>query len=705
MAKTYLGDWGTYYFRTNTSSPDANYVDCQVRFYLTYEQQPSSNQTTVYVQPYIKNNNPTNYAQFWGTNFDITSTINGSSKTQSFGGSNSISANSTSTVWGTTQSFVIKHDDDGTASCKLQGKAYWSPNGYTRTCSNTWTLPTINRTSSVSNNTSSSSKIDFGSPVTFTISRPNSSITHTLTYVENGTTYTIGTGLGESATYTFPTSYINNYKNTAEVSYVVTCTSSNGLTSTTTVYLKVPDSYKPSVALAVSDGNSITKGWGIWVQNKSILNYSLTPTLSASSPIKTYYTSINNTVYYDQSKTISPLTLSGTVTIKSYVTDNRNRTSDTQTKTLTVYAYSNPTFIKCEVIRCNANGVEDNDGTYGKIKCSYSISPCNNKNAKSLKVTYGSTTKNVTLSAYSAENLTTGDTYDFNGLTTTANHTFTFTLTDSFGSFPQTYTMPPSFTLVSKRAGGKGITFGQIATQDGFHSYLDSVFHKALTIPTGTLLGTENLKTKIDGKQNTGYYVQAPREFSGTLTELYENVKGYNGVMGSVSLIASNGIPQGWYNFFFAPHRQGGISSDNYMYGTFILCPMTFSGNSYIVRITVGQIAEVRAINTSTPKTLQWVTVTTSKTWSINTVLTYENVLEGAVAIWIGGKVYTSNTGMSSMMIPMNLISTTENNFLINDELYWVRTGMYRSGNNLLVVDRGRAKDGWVSNIYVLKYA
>lgn len=634
MAKTYLGDWGTYYFRTNTSSPDANYMDCQVRFYLTYEQQPSSNQTTVYVQPYIKNNNPSNYAQSWGTNFDITSTINGSSKSQSFGGSNSIGANSTSSVWGTTQSFVIKHADDGTASCKLQGKAYWSPNGYTRTCSHTWTLPTINRTSSISNNTSSSSRIDFGSAVTFTISRPSSSITHTLTYVENGTTYTIGTGLGASATYSFPTSYISNLLNSDIKEYVVTCTSSNGNISTTTVYLKVPDSYKPSLSLTVSDENSITKGWGIWVQNRSKLKFTLTPTLSAGSPIKTYYTKINDVSYYDQTKTIDPLSLSGTVNISSSVTDGRNRTSTTQTKTLSVVAYSNPTFVKCEVVRCNSSGVEDNNGTYGKLKCSYNISACSNKNAKALVVKYGtSQSKTVTISEYSATDKTSGSTYDFSGLSTTANHTFTFTLSDSFTSTEQSYVMPPSFVLMSYYKGGKGITFGQIATAEGFHSHMNSTFHKGLTIPTGTMLGSENLKTKIETA-----------------------VKGPKGDTGATGATGPQG-PQG-------PQGPTGATG---------------------------------------PSAYYWTAVTTTRGWSSGTIQTWSNVLTNALGVWIAGKPVSANTGLSALFIPIPLITTSETNFLINDEAQWVRIGMYRSGNTLYTVDRGRGKDGFVSHIYVVR--
>lgn len=706
MARTSLGDWGTYYAKSGTSSPSSN--DYQTRWSLSYEQDIANKRTTVYVQPYLRVS-ATGGAD-GSISATINTTINGSSKSQTINFDDAFYTSGTRTKYGSTHSFVINHGSDGTASCRFSGNMVsgiyvGSTNIYTaptRTASHTWTLPTINVASGISNNTSAGSRIDFGQPITFTITRPNDTVTHTLTYVENNQTITIGTGLGTSATYTFPTSYINNIPSSPEKDYIVTCVSSNGTVSTTTVHLKVPDSYKPSVALSVTDGNSITRGWGIWVQNRSVLNFSLTPTLSAGSPIKTYYTNINDTIYYEQSKTLDKFNYSGTVNIVSNVTDNRNRVSANQTKTLTVYPYSNPTFIKCEVVRCDSTGEEDNNGTYGKIKCSYSISPCNNKNAKSLIVTYGSTSKTIELSEYSATDKTSGSAYDFSGLSGSANHTFTFKLTDSFTTTEQNYVMPPSFVLISYYKGGKGITFGQVATEEGFHNYMNSVFHAGLTIPTETLLGAENLKTKIDEKQNSGYYCVAG-EKTGTLEELYNACKTLNGSIGSISLVASNGIPGAWYNYVYIPHRHGGTTGDNKSFGTILLFPMNSSGNCYIVRCSGDAIAEVRVLMTSTSP--GWNTVTTTKGWSANTPITYSNVLENAIGVWIAGRVNTANTGVSALFIPIPLITTSESNFLINDEAYWVRTSLYRNGNDLIVTDKGRSKDGYVSTIMVMKSA
>ena len=476
MAKIQLGDWGTYWFVSGGNNPNP-VMDWEVRFNLKYEQNTSDNTTTIYAQPYVKE--WTSGTTTPSKTFSIRTTINGTSKNQTiYTYSSTAGTEKYQYYYGSTQTFTITHASDGTASCSLSGRAV-DEDSIVRTCSHTYSLPTINVASTITNNTTTSSRIDFGQDVTFLITRPNNNITHTLTYEVDGTTQTIGTGIGTSKTFPFPTSLISSFTTTATPSIVVTCTSSNGTTSTTTVYLNVPSTYKPSVALSVVDQNSTTSGWGVWVQNKSILKYTLTPAISEGSPIQSYSTTINGTPYSEQTKTFNPLTLSGTVTITSNVTDKRGRTSANQTQTLSVQPYTTPSFIKAEVVRCDSSGNNDNDGTYGKVVCQYKISSCNTRNAKSLTVTYGNTTKTFDLSSYEGT-VTATSSQLFSGLSTSANHTFTFKLIDSFNSsgISQEYIMPPSYVLMSYHNGGKGITLGRIATEDGFNVYMDSRLQK-----------------------------------------------------------------------------------------------------------------------------------------------------------------------------------------------------------------------------------
>lgn len=497
MAKTLLGDWGTYYNNSGTSNPSSN-GDFQGRFKVSYEQDLSNAITKIYVQPYVKIavtiNSPVNLP-----NLSMRSTINGTAKTQTISGS--FYTTDTAGInykykYGTEQEFTIQHDSNGQAQCSLSG--LMSGSGVSKSCSHTWTLPSINVSSSIINNTSESSRINFGQPVVFSISRPNATTTHTLSYSINGTNYTIGTNVTDSISSTFPIELINSFPNNSEVVIPVTCLSNNGTSSTTTVYLKVPDTYIPTIEFSIEDVGNVPKAWGIYVKSKSKIKGIVTANGSGGSTIKRYLTNINNQNFSTSEFTSSELNIAGNVLINSSVTDTRDRVASTS-QTIVVHDYATPTFVKLEVLRCDENGEVDNDGTYGKVVCQYSISACNNKNEKILKVSYDSIEKTFNLNDYAGIiNATTEEL--FSDLDVAFNHTFNFKLIDSFNpnGIEQSYVMPPSFVLVSKRAGGKGITFGRIATEDGFHNYLPSYFHEAIysDLQVNGAITVENIKCK-----------------------------------------------------------------------------------------------------------------------------------------------------------------------------------------------------------------
>lgn len=498
MAKTYLGDWGSYYRNTNTATPSGS-IDWQTRWKIQYEQS-SDGITTIYVQPYLKIHATRPFGNGTST-VNISTTINGTTKTQSISNYTTVSEG-TFYKYGVEQTFTIKHEQDGTAQCKFSGfMSGVSAGEYRKTASHTWPLPTINMASSITNNTSANNRFDIGANVVFTIARPNNTITHTLTYNVNGTNYTIDSGIAESKTYAFPPELVYQYPANSEMSIVVTCTSSNGTIAQTPVYLKIPASYVPAISLDVSDVGVVPSNWGIWVKTKSKLKGVVTANGAGGSTISSYTSKVDNQTYYGTEFVTPELSKAGTININSTVTDSRGRTASTS-DSVTVVDYFTPTYTKLEIIRCNESGEEDNEGTYGKLNCQYSIAPCSNKNAKSLKVSYGSETKTFELTDYSGT-ITATTSQLFSGLDVTANHTFTIKLIDTFNpnGISQTYVMPPSFVLVSKKAGGKGITFGQIATQDGFHCHMDATFHDEIfanNIVSKNLFNFNNLKMYED---------------------------------------------------------------------------------------------------------------------------------------------------------------------------------------------------------------
>lgn len=356
-------------------------------------------------------------------------------------------------------------------------------------------LPTINRASTITTDATSSAGKLFGDNVTFSISRKSSKYTHKLTFKSGDTTYTIGTDLGTSGSYTFPLDLIPNYPNAVKNGITVTCTTyiddTKLGTDTCTVYLSVPDSYVPTCSLAVEDIGNIPTGWNVWVKGKSILKGTITASGSEGSTIKSYSTKANDETFNVNPFTTGLIKGNGEKTITTTVLDSRNRAA-TATKTINVIDYIPPTITMCKIERCNANGTLNTDGTYGKATIEYKISPVTNLNARSIKVSLGSIEKTATLTNYEGSYTFTEL---FSNLETNATYNFEFSVIDSFEQVPQAFTLPPSFVTISKLAGGKGVTFGQVANEEGLISYMNTKFHKDNWFKNESIDGLKTEKT------------------------------------------------------------------------------------------------------------------------------------------------------------------------------------------------------------------
>lgn len=466
----------TYYSISGTNTPASvgggtMVPDRRYYFDVTSKQNTQSNTSTVTINKYIDWSTESSNYYVWARS-NVDGEIQKDKKY--FSGDGLIG----------TDTFTIEHDDDGEASFTFNGSGTINnvddePSSYTYTGTKTITLPKIDRASTITNNTTSSSRKDFGVNVTFSIDRPSSSTTHTLTYKVGSTTYTIGSRITTSKTYAFPTSLISKFTSTATPNITVTCKSSNGTSSSTTVYLKVPNSYVPTCSLSLTDAmnNKPSSLSGLWIKNKSLLKGTITASGIAGSTIKSYLSTVSgsSTNYNTNPFTTTALSNSGEITVTSKVTDTRGRTN-TDTETINVIDYDNPAFITAKVERCNSDGTLNELGTYGKVTCKYKIYPINNGttnlNTKTLTVKMGSgTPQEMTLTNF--EDTVTA--VLFSDISNNNSYQFTFTLTDIFGSQTQTFTLGIAYVTESKRAGGKGISFGQIASEDGFAVHMPIV--------------------------------------------------------------------------------------------------------------------------------------------------------------------------------------------------------------------------------------
>lgn len=143
----------------------------------------------------------------------------------------------------------------------------------------------------------------------------------------------------------------------------------------------------------------------------------------------------------------------------------------------------------------------------------------------------------------------------------------------------------------------------------------------------GTMTG--QLKTSYRESVAIGSYGTAQTTVDGLVNE----VRFSSGAMGSASIntaYTKNGatIPTGWYNFIFSPHRSGGVngqaSGDNCNYGTLILTPMTFAGDSFIIRCSTSGAANVRRIGFSNRSTFDGNASGVTDFWNAN-ITTHQN--------------------------------------------------------------------------------
>ena len=375
------------------------------------------------------------------------------------------------------KSTYIYHNADGTASFTFQGKGFGS-----NTAVSTYSLPKLNVGTSITNN--SSGYIDFGSNVTFTLTKPVESHLNTLYFKIGDTTYTIASSTSDtSVNYAFNEDLIVNYPDNEKISLTVYCKNeTSGIETSTTVYLSVPSSYVPSASLAIADvmANKPSVLDGLWIKNQSQLKGTISASGIKGSIIKSYLSSISgfSQQYNTNPFTTQTLSIAGSRTISSTVTDSRNRTK-TITQNINVIDYTKPTITSLSVKRCLEDGTLSESGTWAKVICKYSISPINNLNTKTLKFYLNGKYEDVnTLSSYSGE----FSKVVYANIKQDQSYTIKAVLSDLFGDVPQEFLLGVAYKTVSKRAGGKGITFGAVATEDGFHNYMPSRFYEGLQV-------------------------------------------------------------------------------------------------------------------------------------------------------------------------------------------------------------------------------
>lgn len=286
----------------------------------------------------------------------------------------------------------------------------------------------------------------------------------------------------------------------ATFSFVLTSTIDGETIGTTTATATgtLPSTIVPkltSISLTENISGISTK-FGGFVKNKSKLNYSYSITNAQGSTISSYNLVIDGKTYTAKSGVTSTITTSGTLSYNAYVIDTRGRKSNVLTGTISVLDYENPKITTFQVIRCDAEGNENNEGEYAKYTINASISPVNNKNDKLIIIDYKKQTTDdwTTWKSYGGYSL--NETSAVLKITIDDAYHFRVTLTDYFNvDNPATKIQPLSsaFTLMDILEDGTGLAFGKVATES---NTLDIGFEKTNLSRTSYVGGQEDPNEK-----------------------------------------------------------------------------------------------------------------------------------------------------------------------------------------------------------------
>ena len=376
---------------------------------------------------------------------------------------------------------TINNKTSGTTSLKVR---IYSGSGSSRDTTYSFSMAVSPAGSNVT-----ASNGTLGVQQTLTVTRYSSNFTDTITYTCGGTTGTIASGSqAVSINWTPPVSLASEVTNSTSVPITLTCATYQGATlvqsQNTTITCAIPASVKPSASVAISDGNGYESTYGAYVQTKSTITYTVTPTTSYNSPINTYSVSADGNTYTAATYTTPVVQATGAQTVSATVTDKRGRTSDAATASYTVLAYSQPYLSSCVVQRCDSGGTADPEGHYMSVDFTGVITALNNVNSAAWAIRYrvagAGTWTDVALSSLNGNYTPTHQEIiaaaDANAFEVEVR------ATDDFGTITVgTGQIGVAFTIMNWRTNGDGMAIGGINTKAALQVYMDAEFTGSVT--------------------------------------------------------------------------------------------------------------------------------------------------------------------------------------------------------------------------------
>lgn len=314
-----------------------------------------------------------------------------------------------------------------------------------------------------------------------TVTRYNSSFTHTIDYACGSVSGTVCTKSPDTTVEwnhangnVLALARQNTTGQTVNVTFTITTysgTSKIGVNNTT-VTMAIPNGVKPSVAIAVEDAAGYLDTYDAYVQGWSKLKITLTPELAYDSPIIGSIVGADGKYYNDMSVITDEVRGKGTLRITAGVSDARNRTSDTAWENIQVLEYSKPS-VEAVAYRCNSSGEKDDEGAYMRVGFTASIASLNNKNSANYTIRYGGAPITGTGTSYTSDPIAC----DVSQVVSVE-----VTVSDDLTSTTKAAVIPVAFTLMDFHNSGEGVSLGKVATRKGFDCAMPAYFTGGVNI-------------------------------------------------------------------------------------------------------------------------------------------------------------------------------------------------------------------------------
>lgn len=326
--------------------------------------------------------------------------------------------------------------------------------------------------SGTSDYTVSSETVDAGTAISITL-LSNTNKAHTLTVSIGEYSQTVQSAAGAtSITFTPPLSWLNAMPESETAPMKLSLKTAGAGTIEKTAHLRCPDDVGPVVsgAYAVRIDNDIPASWGVYVQGKSLAEIHLEQAAQTAygSPIVNYR--MEGALMAAESADV-PFSMdtgylnAGEVPIIITATDARGRTGSQQL-TLSVEAYQLPALQNIVTLRCDAEGNEQDEGTYANVEADLIYSSCSGNNVVSVAVSYRLNGSNTWTAA---GNMASGQLIFGSGqLDIGKNYDTCYIITDSLGGEMVYYDVITRATPeLHIRRGGGAWAFGGIADENG----------------------------------------------------------------------------------------------------------------------------------------------------------------------------------------------------------------------------------------------